>query len=112
MEFHAFTDLEGPFRLVIRVNGPARCQAGDQHGRLVRAGEIPMHKRVIKREAHEALAFTTLIGLAGRVRNIRGGHADPQRALGKSRGGQGCYGGGKGRQGRQGGQRATHEISP
>ena len=73
--------LEHPFRLVVRIDGPLRRQAGDHDARLVGRGQVPLGQGVVHRNAGKPVPFESLVGLAERARDVRGGHADAQRAL-------------------------------
>ena len=91
VELHAVAQGEGPARRIGLVDLPRSGEAGHQHRGLVGRGQVPIDQPVIERVAHEPHAFAALVGLAGGQRNVRGGHADAQRALRQDRGrGQRC----------------------
>jgi hypothetical protein len=70
--------LERPFLLVGIIDFPFGREPGDDDARLVGGGEVPHRQPIIHRQAGEAVALKTLIGLAQRARNVGGSHADAQ----------------------------------
>ena len=82
MEFHATAKPKHPARSVSGINRPFARKTGDDNRRLIRRGQIPHGQAIKQRNAGEAIALKTLVGLAVGQRNICRRHADAQRALG------------------------------
>ena len=77
---HAFAQLEDPALVVLRIDMPGRCQARLDVGRLVGAGQVPQHQRVVEIVSDETIALEPLVRIAGGDRQIAGRHADLQHA--------------------------------
>src|SRR5262249_44365860 len=67
---------------------PRLGEAGHQWRQAVAAREIPRDEGLVDLVADEAEALEAIVGLAARVGNVAGRHADAERALGESRSGQ------------------------
>src|SRR5947207_8060960 len=76
---HTLTQGENPTLVVgfidMPLGGETRFDVG---GLLAGPGEVPQNQRIVEIVADEAVALEALIGIAGRYRNVAGGHADGQ----------------------------------
>ncbi|MCY1225622.1 hypothetical protein D9M72_378220 [compost metagenome] len=88
VELDARAQLEYPSGLVGGVDLPFGGQARDQQAGAVAPGQVPLGEAVVHRDAGEAVALKTLVGLAERARDVGGGHADAQHLVGMGGTGQ------------------------
>ena len=78
MELDAGAQFEGPLGFVGGIHRPRGGQAGDQHAGGIGLGQVPLRQCVVHRDAGEAVAFKTLIGLTQGAGNVGGGHGNAQ----------------------------------
>ena len=83
MEFDAAPQVEDPFGLVFFVLFPFFGKSWADIGKLVGLRQVPQDEPFEHRKAEKAHPLVAVVGSAGRDRNVRGRHRDPQRAAGE-----------------------------
>ena len=78
VKLNAWAQLENPFCLIVRVDGPRSGQARDHSAGCVRLSEVPLCQGIVHGDAGKPVALEALVRLTERAWNVCGGHADTQ----------------------------------
>ena len=90
VELHPRAQLQHPAFMIIGIDGPCGRESGFEPHLDAGFRHVPVEQPVVEVEADEPIAFKSLVGLPGPVRDVACGHGDPQHGLGADRkGGRG-----------------------
>ena len=96
-------ELEHPLRRRVLAHFPRLRESGYQGRQPIAAAQIPRDQRLVDLVADESEPLEAVVGLAARVGNVAGCHADAQRAL--------CTRGAGGQEREDGGEEQDHDAS-